>query len=65
MDQDNKAIVNGRGEMQSVDTRRQAELLRELVERTKRNATPAARRRALALAGVRIAQSAASQRGKA
>ena len=65
MSMDNKAIVNGRGDVQPVDPKRQGDLLRDLVERTTRNATPAARRRAIALAGVRIAQSADSQRGKA
>jgi hypothetical protein len=66
MAHDNKAIINGRGEVQTLDPRQQADLLRALVDRTTRNATPAARRRAIALAGVRVARAAeATQRGKA
>ncbi len=59
-----KAIVNGRGEMQPLDGKRQAELLRALVDRSAKG-PPSARRRAIALAGIRIARSAESQRGKA
>ena len=46
MAHDSKAIIDGRGEVQTLDPRQQADLLRALVERTTRNATPAARRRA-------------------
>jgi hypothetical protein len=62
---DHKAIVDGRGNMETPDSARQGDLLRALIERTSAKAPPSARRRAIALAGVRVARSIESRRGKA
>ena len=66
MAMDIKAPIGGRSEdVQTAQTGRQAELLRSLVERSVKG-PPSVRRRALALAGVRIARSIeGTQRGKA
>jgi hypothetical protein len=61
-----KMMVGGRGEPVGVDPQRQAELLRTLAERSAKSGPPSARRRAIALAGIRIAKTIeGTQRGKA
>jgi hypothetical protein len=62
---ESKASAGGRGETQPLDAQRQAELIRALVERCAKG-PPSARRRAIALANVRIARSIeSSERGEA
>ncbi len=61
-----KATVGGRGASQPLAPERQADMIRAIVERSAAGAPPSVRRRAIALAGVRIAQTAAAnERGKA
>jgi len=61
-----KATAGGRGAVQPPAPQRQADLIRDLVERTAAGSPPSVRRRAIVLAGMRIAQaSAANERGKA
>jgi hypothetical protein len=60
---DRTKAAGGRGET-AAQAQRHAELMRSLVERTAKG-PPSARRRAIALASVRVAQTIESQRGKA
>ncbi len=62
---DVNVTAGGRGDAQTLDAQRHADLMRALAKRSVKG-PPSVRRRAIALANVRIARSTeATQRGKA
>jgi hypothetical protein len=62
---DTNVTVNGRGAAQPLAPERHADLIRGIVQRTAAGAPPSVRRRAIVLASMRVAQTAANERGKA